>query len=116
MLIVEDAKEVAQLIALIIAPHVAQVTLRVERFDDLVNETDWNNIDVIICDRRLSRTVDGCDILAQVEQDHPEVGRILLTADTTAPFDECHADKVLSKPISVDRLTDAIAQVSGARK
>lgn len=116
VLVIEDAAEVAQLIKMVLRRDgVSQVTLCVNDFENAYECIDWSKIDVVISDRQLDGH-DGCLILAQLERSYPEIGRIMLTADVSAPFDDCHAEVILAKPISIDRLTAAIATVTDARK
>lgn len=108
---VEDAPEIAELMGLLLMAHVAQVTLRIERFEDLIAETDWVNVDAVITDRRLG-SYDGCDLLNWLAKNQPQVGRIMLTGDTTVEFDHCSAQILLPKPIPKERLLHAISEVT----
>ncbi len=103
VLIVEDAREVASLLEVIVRKAATYVTVRISDFHNTIDDVDWDDFDVVITDRCLD-DYDGADLLAFLEANHPSIKRIMLTGDTTTDFDLCHAHVLFSKPVSADRL------------
>jgi DNA-binding NtrC family response regulator len=84
----------------------------------------WENVDVVVAEVRMP-SLSGIDLLARVRQLFPEVVRILLTNDDSAPsltraINEVEVFRYLLKPLNAADLAHAIrlafARVAQARR
>ncbi|HEY6552602.1 MAG TPA: response regulator [Vicinamibacteria bacterium] len=84
----------------------------------------WENVDVVVAEVRMP-SLNGIDFLARVRRLFPEVVRILLTTDETAPsltraINEAEVFRYLLKPSNAAELTGAVrlgfARVAQARR
>lgn len=78
-----------------------------------------NHVDLIISDQRMPDTT-GVELFAQIEEEHPEVGRVLLTgySDIGAVVDAINkgsVDKYITKPWDDDQITHIVLEVLNAR-
>ena len=83
---------------------------------DILNE---NHIDLIISDQRMPETT-GVELLTQVEESHPEVGKVLLTghSDLQAVVDAINSgsvDKYITKPWDDEEIAHIVLEVLNAR-
>ncbi len=109
VLIIEDARDTAVLLELMLRHFAADfdVTTRVERFGTVTQDVDWDRVDAVVVDKHLE-FVDGADILCWIEENHPRIRRVMLTADTSVDPAEVCAHKTLVKPVSGPILVAAL--------
>ena len=71
-------------------------------------ELERADIDVVLLDVHVG-TRDGKELLDELRRDHPAVGVALLTGSADTPATAgCHADAVLSKPFTLEGLTNTV--------
>lgn len=75
--IVEDNTDLAFLISTVLEPYHYNIITTTRNFERLLTPDPWKNIDVAICDLRLSSGVLGEDILQYLQQNHPKIMRIV---------------------------------------
>ena len=78
-----------------------------------------NHVDLIISDQRMPDTT-GVELFAQIEEEHPHVGRVLLTgySDIGAVVDAINkgaVDKYITKPWDDDQIVHIVLEVLNAR-
>lgn len=85
---------------------------------------EWENVDVVVCEVRMP-SLNGIDLLTRVRRLFPEVVRIVLTVDATAPtmaraINEAEVFRYLLKPVKAAELNEAVrlalARVTQARR
>lgn len=78
-----------------------------------------NHVDLIISDQRMPGTT-GVELFAQIREEHPQVGRVLLTgySDIQAVVDAINkgsVDKYITKPWDDDKIVHIVLEVLNAR-
>lgn len=108
VLLIDDAAEIVMLFKIFLERYKnIHVSTRAERFDEVYTEVDWDQIDVVVVDQFLGN-YDGKKILRWLSERHPEIRRLMLTADDHVDHAITSAQHVLIKPIDAGTLHSAI--------
>ena len=118
ILVVEDEKALAHMIAMVLGGPAAKVVRAVNGFEALmkVGVTTARPFDVVITDHRMPR-VGGLELVRRLRaQDFG--GKILvlsgqLSDDDIAAYEELNVDMMMSKPFDFDELQQAMAILKG---
>lgn len=107
VLIVEDSPEIAHLVSLILSAEGVETVEWTDRFDAIVSETNWDEVDVVIADKFLG-IYDGTQLLYWLKREHPEIRRIMMTGDSAVDIASSPAHIVLIKPATVEVIRNAV--------
>lgn len=108
VLVVEDAPELIMLFGFILESHRnITVSSRSDDFENTIAEVPWDDIDVAIVDWHLD-DFDGRQILKWLSDEHPNIYRIMLTADSAVASNEVSAHQLLRKPVDAKTLQRAV--------
>ena len=117
ILVVEDEKALAHMIAMVLGGPAAKVVRAVNGFEALmkVGVTTARPFDVVITDHRMPR-VGGLNWSGDYRHDFG--GKILvlsgqLSDDDIAAYEELNVDMMMSKPFDFDELQQAMAVLKG---
>jgi DNA-binding response OmpR family regulator len=113
ILVVEDEKALAHMIAMVLGGPAAKVIRAANGFEALMKiGVTTRPFDVVITDHQMPR-VDGLELVRRLRaQDFG--GKILvlsgqLSDDDIAKYEELHVDMMMSKPFDFDELQQAMA-------
>lgn len=92
---------------------------RAKSVDEAMGILEKKHVDLIISDQRMPGTT-GAEFFAEIKEDHPKVGRILLTgySDLQAVVDAINKgsiDKYIAKPWDEHQITQIVLEVLNAR-
>jgi CheY-like chemotaxis protein len=118
ILVVEDEKALAHMIAMVLGGPAAKVVRALNGFEALmkVGVTTARPFDVVITDHRMPR-VGGLELVRRLRAQNFG-GKILvlsgqLSDDDIAAYEELNVDMMMSKPFDFDELQQAMAVLKG---
>lgn len=113
VVVVEDAREIAQLLEYVLrGTSATRSTIITSQFESVTDTVDWSEVDAIICDKVLdgvpTQGFDGTTILHWLARNHPHIRRILITADGQVRLEDTFAHVVFRKPFDFNEVLQAL--------
>jgi CheY-like chemotaxis protein len=97
VLVVEDAKDIALLLEIVLRGEGHNVECWTSAFSSIAELAPWDQIDVVMCDQDLDG-YDGKELFRWISTEHPEVRRVMITGSSMTDEASAYADLVLIKP------------------
>ncbi len=108
LLVCEDDPTIARLLSYVLSFETdIQVMMVEDRFDQVIDGTEWDYVDVILVDSHLPG-VEGADLLQWVRDAFPHIRRVMFTGDNSQTLTSSGADYVIHKPGSLEDLISAV--------
>ncbi|MBD8514459.1 response regulator [Photobacterium sp. 2_MG-2023] len=122
ILIIEDNKVMAQILAQLLRNSIQPQTLlhasSVSQAEAIFMKSQLlgHTLDCVFLDLNLNHPLDGLSLLGQIKQDHPDLPVIVVTAEnemeTVKKVISHKPDGYIVKPLSMQKLNQCLAKIS----
>ena len=107
MVVVDDNEPLAHWYARVLADRGADVSVYTDGFADLLSPEPWKSVDCAVVDLKLGQG-SGSGVLLYLQEMHPEIRRVLVSAFNDHYHPTVHLHARLSKPTGAKDLLKAV--------